>query len=120
MRSQVTSVGVNGQADIFRFLDNDGNVINNSGSAGSFYVNIIATDTGANQASYHYSYMHTGNGQTDDSLVLLASVVRGTNPVGSIVMVSDGSGGASKMQVNLTNGKAATCRVTYVGNIYEY
>jgi hypothetical protein len=110
LRSSTGTQGVSTTADIFRFLNVSGGV-NNGYYSAIFHVWIYDNNTGANSFSATYAVQTTSNGQTNSAFTQLASVIRGTNPVSSINLISDGGSGAAK--ISLTTTATPTSGVTY-------
>lgn len=100
----------NSTGDIFRFLSPTGSVNNGCYSA-IFHIWVSDNNTGANAYSATLAVQTTSNGQTDATFVTLASRVRGTNPVSSLNLISDGSTGAAK--ISMTTSATPTSGVTY-------
>jgi hypothetical protein len=78
------------------------------------------TSTGGNQASYQYLIFTTGNGVSPGPscfVQLYCGPVRGTNPISSISLVNDGSGGAVKVQATTAASSVAgaIAYITFVG-----
>ena len=97
-------------ADIFRFLNEAGG-INNGCYSAIFHVWVTDNNTGANAYSATYGVQTTSNGQTNAAFTVLSSVTRGTSPVSSLNLISDGGGGAAK--VSLTTSGTPTAGVSY-------
>jgi hypothetical protein len=110
LRSSTGTQGVSTTGDIFRFLSVTGTV-NNGYYSAIFHIYVYDNNTGANSFSATYAVQTTSNGQTDSAFTQLASVVRGTNPVSSLNLISDGGGGAAK--ISMTTTATPTAGVTY-------
>ena len=110
LRSSNGTQVVSSTGDIFRFLNIAGGV-NNGYYSAIFHVYVYDNNTGANSFSATYAVQTTSNGQTDSAFTQLSSVVRGSNPVSSINLVSDGAGGAAK--IRMTTTATPTSGVTY-------
>ena len=110
LRSSNGTQAVSSTGDIFRFLNIAGGV-NNGYYSAIFHIYVYDNNTGANSYSATYAVQTTSNGQTDFAFTVLASVVRGSNPVSSINLVSDGGGGAAK--IRMTTTATPTAGATY-------
>ena len=110
LRTASGTQAVSTTADIFRFLSGAGNVNNGCYSA-IFHVWVTDNNTGANAYSATYGVQTTSNGQTNAAFTVLSSVTRGTSPVSSLNLISDGAGGAAK--VSLTTSATPTAGVSY-------
>ena len=104
-----------------RFLNPSGGT-GGAGSSisGKLYMTFQDTSTGGNQVSYEYLIFTTGNGVSPGPYCfaqLYCGPVRGTNPISSISLVNDGSGGAAKVQATTAaSGVAgAIAYITFVG-----
>jgi hypothetical protein len=110
----------NSTVDAFRFLDHGGAVFATSNLAGHFYVNVTG-GSGVNQFAAVYAVMTTGNGFGfgDSLLTLVSSITRGTNPVSSVAIASDGAGGAVKLTITYINNSGVVTggnsTVTFLG-----
>jgi hypothetical protein len=109
-RTSSGTQAVSTTADIFRFL-NGADSVNNGCYSAIFHVWVTDNNTGANAYSATYGVQTTSNGQTNAAFTVLASVTRGTSPVSSLNLISDGAGGAAK--VSLTTSATPTAGVTY-------
>ena len=110
LRSSNGTQAVSSTGDIFRFLNIAGGV-NNGYYSAIFHIYVYDNNTGANSYSATYAVQTTSNGEPDSAFTVLASVVRGTNPVSSIFLANDGVSGAAK--VRLTTTATPTSGVTY-------
>jgi hypothetical protein len=115
MRHVQTTVSAGSTGDIFRFLDDAGNVINANTTAGVFYITAVNTAGGGNQGQRALNYLGAGNGANDLTLHQVTTNVRGTDPVSSYAMVNDGSGGPAKLQATTISGQAAVIDVFFTG-----
>jgi hypothetical protein len=121
-RTQNVAAVNNSTVDAFRFLDHGGAVFATSGLAGHFYVNVTG-GSGVNQFAAVYAVLTTGNGFGfgDSSVTLVSSVVRGTNPVSSVAIASDGAGGAVKFTITYINNSGVVTggnsSVTFLGQV---
>jgi hypothetical protein len=97
-------------ADIFRFLNGAGSVNNGCYSA-IFHIWVTDNNTGANAYSATFAVQTTSNGQTNATLTTLASQGRGTVPISSLNLISDGAGGAAK--ISMTTNATPTAGVSY-------
>ena len=64
-----------------------------------------------NDMDYQNKNITTSNEQTNYTLKTLASQGRGTNPVSSLNLISDGAGGAAK--ISMTTTATPTAGVSY-------
>jgi hypothetical protein len=107
--------------DAFRFLNPSGGTGGSASSiSGRLYMTFQDTSTGGNQASYQYLIFTTGNGVSPGPscfVQLYCGPVRGTNPISSISLVNDGSGGAVKVQATTAASSVAgaIAYITFVG-----
>jgi hypothetical protein len=115
MRHTQTTVAAGSTGDIFRFLDDAGNVINANTTAGVFYITAVNTTGGGNQSQRALNYLGSGNGAASFTLDQVTTNVRGTDPVSSYAMVADGSGGPAKLQATTISGQAAIIDVFFTG-----
>lgn len=110
---QAVAIAGAGATDIYRFLDQNGAVLNSTYEG---ELSVIAKDnaTGANQASYHYVLQTTANGATGTTLTQTTKTLRGTDPgvaANPLTLVADGGGGAAKIQFQ-KNAAIAQVNVT--------
>lgn len=121
-RTQYTAATNNATVDAFRFLDHGGAVFATSLLAGHFYVNVTGA-SGVNQFAAVYSVVTTGNGfgLGDSSVTLVSSSTRGTSPVASVAIASDGAGGAIKFTITYINNSGVVTgggsTVTFLGQV---
>ena len=119
--SYVTQIGNNITFDAFRFLNPTGGVGGAASSmSGILYMSFSDTVTGGNQVSYQYLIFTTGNGVSPGPYcfaLLYSGPVRGTNPISSITLVNDGSGGAVKVQATTAASGVggANAYISFVG-----
>ena len=110
IRSSSGTQAGNSTGDVFRFLSPTG-AINNGCYSAIFHIWVSDNNTGANAYSATFAVQTTSNGQTNATLTTLASQGRGSNPVSSINLISDGGGGAAK--ISMTTTATPTSGVTY-------
>ena len=110
LRTASGTQAVSTTADIFRFL-NGSNSVNNGCYSTLFFIWVTDNNTGANAYSATFAVQTTSNGQTNATLTTLASQGRGTNPVSSLNLISDGAGGAAK--ISMTTSATPTAGVSY-------
>ena len=103
---------VGGQADCLRFLNSAGTVIGLNGIVGHIYIYAADTATGGNSSTLIYRLHTEGNGASNYSLVSVGSDVRGTNPVASVAVISDGAGGGVKIQITTASSGISGARIT--------
>jgi hypothetical protein len=88
---------LNSQFDIFRFLNESGGLIAQSGISGILFVNAQDTNTGGNQISYTFHIQTNGNGTAQANITQMSYQLRGTQPIQSVGLQNDGSGGGVKV-----------------------
>jgi hypothetical protein len=110
LRTASGTQAVSTTADIFRFLNGAGSVNNGCYSA-IFHIWVTDNNTGANAYSATFAVQTTSNGQTNATLTTLASQGRGTVPISSLNLISDGAGGAAK--ISMTTNATPTAGVSY-------
>jgi hypothetical protein len=120
VRTYFASAAAGATFDAFRFLTESGTVYKTSGICGYLYLTFTDSATSGNQKSYIYSIITTGNGTSPGPYnfdVVSTGATRGTNPVSSISLVNDGSGGGVKVQVTAVSGTidGIYCYATFVG-----
>jgi len=102
--------------DIFLFRNNAGGVLGNNSLSGILCVTTVGALTGANASEYVYSIMSAGSGTVVATLTTIGSQLRGTNPISSIFLADDGSGGAVKVRATTVAGlSGAYFNVTFYG-----
>jgi hypothetical protein len=121
VRTYFASAAAGATFDAFRFLSESGSVYKQGAVCGYLYLTFVDSATGGNQKSYIYSLITTGNGASPGPYnfdVVSTGTTRGTNPVSSISLVNDGSGGGVKVQATAISGTIAGiyCYATFVGN----
>jgi len=108
----------NSTVQALRFVNAAGNAMGGSAVCGTIFVN-ASGGSGANQFQGTYSLLSGGNGTTDASLTLIASKVRGTNPISSVNIADDGGGGAIYISITWANNSGVVtggqARVGFVG-----
>jgi len=107
----------NSTVDVLLMRNANGSVMNGS-YAGHVYIVIQGTG-GTNDYSAVYYLNNCSNGSPNATFGILGTAAtRGTSPVSSVNMVSDGSGGAVKIQVTYINNAGVTtgiCWASFVG-----
>ena len=87
----------------------------NQSMAGHFYVNV----GGGNMFTGVYSIVTSSLGTSYATLTAVSTVTRGTSPVSSVQIASDGSGGAIKLRITYINNAGVvnglTSTVSFVG-----
>jgi hypothetical protein len=113
--AQSTTLGA--QFDIFRFLNDAGSLIAQSGISGILFINAQDTATGGNQISYTFHLQTNGNGTSQANLTQMSFQLRGTQPITSIALANDGGSGGVKVVANVVGSGVSGCRVwaTFVG-----
>jgi len=109
-------IGTGGTFDIFRFLDDAGNVIASGGISGILFLNAQDTATGGNQISYTFHLQTNGNGTAQANITQMSYQLRGNQPLQSVALVNDGINGAVKVTGNVPGGVSG-CNVwgTFIG-----
>ena len=99
--------------DIFRFLKSDGTVIGTNGIAGHLYFYIADSATGGNASTYIYTIFSEGNGTSNYAFTNVSSNVRGTNPVSSFSIATDGNNSDGvKVRMTAATAGISNARVT--------
>lgn len=117
--TQKVAAANNATTDAFRFLQTDNSTVyGTSWQCGIFYVNVNGA-SGANQYAASFAYVSMGNGAGNASITQLQALTRGTSPVSSVQLASDGSGGAVKLTITYINDSGVVTggesNVTFIG-----
>lgn len=119
VRSQkTTGIAQSTTADIFRLLDASGTLVGNSFAAGHLYINVVDEGSAANNSTFVWVFITTGDGNTTSETAQVDAKVRGVTLVAGFQIASDGAGGAGKFQiVTAASSKTVTVRATFVGQV---
>jgi hypothetical protein len=99
-----TQAGTGVTFDIFRFLDEAGNVFAINGISGILFINAQDTATGGNQISYTFHLQTNGNGTSQANITQMSYQLRGNQPLQSIALANDGGTGGVKVTGNAPAG----------------
>jgi hypothetical protein len=112
-----TAIVNNSTVDVLLMRNANGTVMNGSYS-GHVYI-VVSGTGGSNDYSAVYYLNSCSNGSANAVFGIVGvSATRGTSPVSSVNMVSDGSGGAVKIQITYVNNSGVTtgtCWASFVG-----
>ena len=111
------SYSLGSQFDIFRFLNDNGSVFAQGGISGLLFLSAQDTNTGGNQICYTFHLQTNGNGTAQANITQMSYQLRGTQPIQSIGLQNDGSGGAVKVVGSVVGSGVGGCNVwaTFVG-----